>query len=82
MHAREIFCSSATTRAERFSPDKSSALLQPQKKQTNKKKHSATVAFGNWGSRTPEIFSGEKHSAIVVTEQQKFCLVRNILQLW
>jgi len=47
-----------------------------------KKKHSATVAFGNWGSRTPEIFSGEKHSAIVVTEQQNFCLVRNILQLW
>ena len=36
-----------------------------------KKKHSATVvaeAFGNWGSRTPDNFSGEKHSAIVGAE--------------
>ena len=34
------------------------------------------------GSRTAEYFSGEKHSATVVTEQQNFCLVRNILLLW
>ena len=72
---REKFCSSATTGAECFSPEKYSALLLPELQNVSHRE-----MFCSSATTIAECFSSEKYSALLFPEQQnvshqwqKFC---------
>jgi len=93
MHKRE-FCSSAITRAECLSLDKSSAVLLPQLQNVS---HQRNILLSCYHkdimfltrqkfccsvTTIAEYFSPEKHSAPLLPQLQNISLVRNTLQLW
>jgi len=80
---REIFCSSATTIAECFSPEKYSALLLPQLQNVSHQRNTLLLCYHNCRmfltrekfcsyAPTTECFLSDKYSAVLIPQQQNF----------